>query len=144
MIDLHHDLLSIMYYSYIRRDYTYLDSWIKNFREDNVSGLLANLYFMNPLEMKEEIGAREINVLDMFKISTKMFKTYLPDEKVIFSIEGCDYIKDINELFEFGKSYTESGTGIGLYHVKDIVENHLNGNVTINKTKKGFEIQIRI
>ena len=53
-------------------------------------------------------------------------------------------IKDINELFEFGKSYTESGTGIGLYHVKDIVENHLNGNVTINKTKKGFEIQIRI
>lgn len=53
-------------------------------------------------------------------------------------------IKDINELFEFGKSYTESGTGIGLYHVKDIVENHLNGSVTINKSAKGFELQIRI
>ena len=103
MIDLHHDLLSIMYYSYIRRDYSYLDSWIKNFREDNVSGLLANLYFMNEDEMKIEIGDREINVLDMFRISTKMFKTYLPDEDVIFSIEGCDYIKDTNELEELYK-----------------------------------------
>ena len=100
MIDLHHDLLSIMYYSYIRRDYSYLDEWIKNFREDNVSGLLANLYFMNPDEMKEEIGDKEINVVDMFKVSTKMFKTYLPNEDVIFSIEGCDYIKDTNELEE--------------------------------------------
>lgn len=53
-------------------------------------------------------------------------------------------VKDINELFEFGKSYTESGTGIGLYHVKDIVENHLKGSVTINKETKGFELQIRI
>ena len=53
-------------------------------------------------------------------------------------------VKDVNELFEFGKSYTESGTGIGLYHVKDIVENNLNGEVAINKPAKGFELQIRI
>ena len=100
MIDLHHDLLSIMYYCYIRDDYSYLEDWIKNFREDNVSGLLANLYFMNPEEMKKEIGDREINVVEMFKISTELFKKYLPNEKVIFSIEGCDYIKDTNELEE--------------------------------------------
>ena len=100
MIDLHHDLLSIMYYSYIKNDYSYLEEWLKNFRKDNVSGLLANLYFMNPIEMKEEIGDREIDVVEMFRISTKMFKTYLPLEDVIFSIEGCDYIKDTNELEE--------------------------------------------
>ena len=100
MIDLHHDLLSIMYYCYIRDDYSYLEDWIKNFREDNVSGLLANLYFMNPEEMKKEIGDREINVVEMFKISTELFKKYLPNEKVIFSIEGCDYIKDTKELEE--------------------------------------------
>ena len=100
MIDLHHDLLSIMYYCYIRDDYSYLEDWIKNFREDNVSGLLANLYFMNPEEMKKEIGDREINVVEMFKISTELFKKYLPSEKVIFSIEGCDYIKDTKELEE--------------------------------------------
>ena len=100
MIDLHHDLLSIMYYSYLRDDYSYLEEWIKNFREDNVSGLLANLYFMNPEEMKKEIGDRDINVVEMFKISTDLFKKYLPNEDVIFSIEGCDYIKDTNELEE--------------------------------------------
>ena len=100
MIDLHHDLLSIMYYSYLRNDYSYLEEWIKNFNSDNVSGLLANLYFMNPEEMKKEIGDRDINVVEMFKISTDLFKKYLPNEDVIFSIEGCDYIKDTNELEE--------------------------------------------
>ena len=103
MIDLHHDLLSILYYCYIRDDYSYLEIWLKNFRKDNVSGLLANLYFMNLEEMKEEIGDREINVLEMFRISTNLFHKYLPEEDVIFSIEGCDYIKDTNELEELYK-----------------------------------------
>lgn len=104
MIDLHHDLLSIMYYSYLKDDYSYLEEWIKNFKKDNVSGLLANLYFMNRDEMEEEIGNRdEINVLEMFRVSTELFKKYLPDEDVIFSIEGCDYIKDVNELEELYK-----------------------------------------
>ena len=103
MIDLHHDLLSIMYYSYIRDDYSFLDKWLSNFRDDNVSGLLANLYFMNPEEMKVEIGDKDINVIEMFKISIEMFKKYLPNTDVIFSIEGCDYIKDINELEELYK-----------------------------------------
>lgn len=99
MIDLHHDLLSIMYYCYLRDDYSYLEEWIKNFRENNVSGLLANLYFMNKEEMAFEIGDdREIDVVKMFKLSTSLFKKYLPNEKVVFSIEGCDYIKDCDEL----------------------------------------------
>lgn len=100
MIDLHHDLLSILYYSYIYDDYSFLNKWLSNFREDNVSGLLANLYFMNPIEMKKELGDREINVLEMFKKSTELFKKFLPNENVIFSIEGCDYIKDTQELEE--------------------------------------------
>ena len=104
MIDLHHDLLSIMYYCYLRDDYSYLEEWLKNFRDDNVSGLIANLYYMSEDEMKVELGDnREINVLEMFKKSTELFKKYLPNEKVIFSIEGCDYIKDTNELEELYK-----------------------------------------
>ena len=103
MIDLHHDLLSIMYYSYIRDDYSYLEEWIKNFNSDNVSGLLANLYYMSLDEMEFELGSRDFDVVEMFKKSTDMFKKYLPDEKVIFSIEGCDYIKDTNELEELYK-----------------------------------------
>ena len=103
MIDLHHDLLSILYYCDLHKRDDYLREWIDNFREDNVSGLLANLYYMSPDEMKKELGDREINVLEMFKKSTLMFNKYLPLEKVIFSIEGCDYIKDTNELEELYK-----------------------------------------
>lgn len=98
MIDMHHDLLSIIYYSYLRNDNTYLMEWIKNFNGDNVSGILANLYFMNKEEMKEEIGDKEINVLEMFKISTELFRKYLPDTEVVYSIEGCDYIENPTEL----------------------------------------------
>ena len=100
MIDLHHDLLSILYYCYLRNDYEYVEKWVKNFHKENVDGLLANLYFMNPEEMQREIGDKEINVVEMFKISTELFQKYLPDEKVVFSIEGCDYIKDTEELEE--------------------------------------------
>lgn len=100
MIDCHHDLLSILYYCYCHDDYQYLEEWIQNFRDDNVSGLLANLYFMNPADMKEKFGLEEIDVTEMFRISTQLFHQYLPDYPVVFSIEGCDYIKDTHELEE--------------------------------------------
>ena len=47
------------------------------------------------------------------------------------------------ELFEFGKSYTPGGTGVGLYHIKNIVEKKLNGYAIINENVvKGFELQV--
>lgn len=101
MIDMHHDLLSIMYYCrYVLNNNRFLDSWLKNFNSDNVSGLIANLYYMSPEEMKHEMGDKEINVVNMFKKSTTMFKELLPDTKVVFSIEGCDYISGPDELEE--------------------------------------------
>lgn len=103
MIDMHYDMLSVIYQCYLRNDYSYIEKWIKNYNSDNVSGLLANLYFMNEEEMKAEIGNREINVLEMFRITTDILKKYLPNTKVIYSIEGCDYIKDTNELEELYK-----------------------------------------
>lgn len=100
MIDLHQDLLSIIYYSYLSGDETFLRKWLTNFKGDNVSGLFANLYFMNKEEMENKIGKGDINVVEMFRKSTELFRKYLKDEKVIFSIEGCDYIEDCNELEE--------------------------------------------
>lgn len=53
-------------------------------------------------------------------------------------------IADLNELFEFGKGYTLTGTGVGLYHIKDIVENDLQGTVTIeSEPQKGFALHVR-
>lgn len=100
MIDMHYDLLSVIYQCYLRMDYSYLEEWLANYNSDNVSGVIANLYFMNKDEMIEEFGESltEINVYDMFKKATEVFKEYASGLDVIFSIEGCDYIKDVNEL----------------------------------------------
>lgn len=102
MIDMHYDLLSVIYQCYLRMDYSYLEEWLANYNSDNVSGVIANLYFMNKDEMIEEFGESltEINVYDMFKKATEVFKEYASGLDVIFSIEGCDYIKDVNELEE--------------------------------------------
>ena len=53
-------------------------------------------------------------------------------------------VDDLNELFEFGKSYTVTGTGVGLYHIKDIVEKDLQGTITIeSEPQKGFALHVR-
>lgn len=97
---MHYDILSVLYQCYLRMDYKFIEKWVHYYNEDNVSGLIANLYFMNPEEMKNELGDNhsDIDVLEMFRISTNLFKKYLPNTKVLFSIEGCDYINDIAEL----------------------------------------------
>ena len=54
-------------------------------------------------------------------------------------------IVDVDELFEFGKGFTQTGTGVGLYHIKEIVVNKLHGIVKIDSEPgKGFTLQIRI
>ncbi len=96
MVDCHYDLLTILYCCYLKNDFSY----IKKIQEDlkEVDGLIANLYFMSKKEMEEELHITEINVVEMFQISTKLFQKYFKDKKVIYSIEGCDYIKDEKEL----------------------------------------------
>lgn len=102
MIDMHYDLLSVIYQCYLRMDYTYLDNWMKNYRLDNVSKLIANLYFMNEEEMKDELGDNydEIEVVEMFKTAKEILQRYISLDNVVLSIEGCDYIKDLDELEE--------------------------------------------
>lgn len=59
--------------------------------------------------------------------------------------DGLDpSIEDVRELFEFGKGYTFTGTGVGLYHIKSIVEEELKGTVDINlEETKGFALRVR-
>lgn len=59
--------------------------------------------------------------------------------------DGLDpNIEDERELFEFGKGYTFTGTGVGLYHIKSIVEEELKGTVDINlEETKGFALRVR-
>jgi len=53
-------------------------------------------------------------------------------------------IKDnvVENIFDFGFTTSRRGSGIGLYHVKEIIEK-LNGTITVNnKLKKGVEFII--
>lgn len=98
MIDMHYDLLSILYYCYIQNDFTYVKELQKYFNEQNVRGVIANLYFMSEEEMAREMNGHKINVVEMFEIATNLFKKYFPNVSVVYSIEGCDFVKDTEEL----------------------------------------------
>ncbi len=102
MIDMHFDLLTIIYECYLRMDYSYLEEVMKNFNPDNVSKVIANMYFMSKSEMLEEFGSNytDINVVEMFKIAKDILSKYMPLNKVILSIEGCGYINNLEELEE--------------------------------------------
>ena len=102
MIDMHFDLLSIIYQCYLRMDFTYLDDVMKNINSNNVEKLIANMYFMDKEEMKDQLGDNygEINVIEMFKIARDILQKYISLDNVILSIEGCDYINNLEELEE--------------------------------------------
>ncbi len=107
MIDLHYDLLSILYYSYVKNDFSYVETIQQRIKESGVTGVVANLYFMNENEMKEELGEyyKPIDVVEMFRIATSLFPKYFPDLDVVYSIEGCDYISgpdQLEELYHLG------------------------------------------
>lgn len=54
------------------------------------------------------------------------------------------HVTETDELFEFGKGYTKRGTGVGLAHIKDIV-NDMGGVVYIPiDNKEGFEIEMKL
>lgn len=109
MVDTHYDLLSICYVCYLKNDYTEIEKIVKKIRTDgDIKSIFANLYFMGEEEMKEELHPfyynKNINILEMFKISKNILENYLPDIDFIYSIEGCDYlnIEDLESLYNEG------------------------------------------
>lgn len=127
MIDCHYDLLTILYCCYLKNDFSYIEKLQVDLKE--VDGLIANLYFMSREEMEEELHIKEINVVEMFTISTKLFQKYFKDKKVIYSIEGCDYIKDEKELEELYQ--------LGLRNIL-LVWNNENRYGSGNRSKNGL------
>ena len=98
MFDLHIDLLSILYYSYILNDYSYVEKLQYYFKKNNIKGVVANLYFEEESSMLKLINNRGIDVVNMFELSKILFEKYFPNLEVIYSIEGCDYILSTSEL----------------------------------------------
>ena len=53
MIDTHYDLLTLLYIESLNNDYSYTEEFKKNFNKNNVTGIFANLYFMDKNEILE-------------------------------------------------------------------------------------------
>lgn len=133
MVDTHYDLLSICYVCYLNDDYTRIEKISKKIKaNNNIKCIFANLYFLNKEEMKRELHENyynsNVSVLDMFSISKKILKSYLPEIDFIYSIEGCDYV-DIEDL--------ELLYGEGLNSII-LVWNNENKYGSGNRTNKGL------
>ena len=102
----------------------------------------------------QDIGALIENIVsNSEKFNAKTIVVYLKDSEKNYLIDIIDdgigidrkKIKDVDSLFDFGKGFTASGSGVGLYHVKRIVTEKFKGTISINDTRlEGFEINIRI
>jgi len=132
MFDMHYDLLTIIYV--FKNNKNYLKQIENNI--NNLKGVVANLYFMNKKEMKEELNINKINVIKMFKETLKILKASNIKTKLIFSIEGCDYIKNEKELEKLNK--------LGLKAILPVWnnKNQYGSGIRTNKglTKKGKKI----
>lgn len=103
MFDMHYDLLSIVYKDYLSGNFQTTKQQCQCYRDDNVKGVVANLYFMSKEEMQQELHEKyyqeNVSVREMFKIAKRHCTKYLSNSTlVLYSIEGCDYIKDTVEL----------------------------------------------
>ncbi len=110
MFDAHYDLLSIALLAHHYQKPAYLQTLKNNFNEQNIHGIFANLYFMNEEEMLKEMNlpVEKINVLTMFQESKRQITKLQLPIKIIYSIEGCDYIKDEQELLALKEAGLDS------------------------------------
>lgn len=111
MYDMHYDLLTILYFNFYgtsnkRNPKKVIEECRNIYNPSNIHGGFINLYFMSKNEMEEELGITNYpyNVLEMFKKSTDLIEQFKHNNIIdkntdfIFSIEGCDYIQNEEEL----------------------------------------------
>lgn len=111
MYDMHYNLLTILYFNLKAQNpladpEQLIQDCVRMYRNNGIKGGIINLHFETPEEMKEKFGIDESelkNVKEMFKSSTNYFEGLkasgvIPDGEFIYGIEGCDFIKNANEL----------------------------------------------
>lgn len=96
----------------------------------------------------QDIGVLIENVISNStknKASQIVFKMYIENNNYYIDIsdDGNGLAPNANssEIFEFGKSYTKKGTGVGLYHIKQIIES-MHGEICVLHQDKGFGLRI--
>jgi signal transduction histidine kinase len=110
------------------------NSFIQKFKPLEISVLLDNL-----IDNAKKAGAKNF-CITVKGISEKEIEFSFADDGEKLS----DTIVNSNDIFEKGFS-TTNGSGLGLYHVADIIEKELKGTIKVNPNYlNGFELLVRL
>ena len=85
---------------------------------------------------KEEINAKNVTI-NFFKEKNILIMEYIDDGKGINSS-----IVDINSIFDIGVSTTEGGSGLGMYHIKELLD-EMKSSISVEKQLKGVKFLIK-
>ncbi|HLP52239.1 MAG TPA: ATP-binding protein [Chitinophagales bacterium] len=109
---------------------------IRNFRPIDMIFILDNLF-----DNSFKAGAKKVEIT-LVNLSPKILEMRIKDDG-----KGLDKaIKNVNDIFNYGFTTTQNmgGTGIGLYHVKNIIQK-MNGTIEINSDNHiGLEFIIHL
>ncbi len=114
------------------------DVWVSSFKKEYQQVILSILH--NAIDNFEERNIKDpkINII----IKTKRDRSYL----CIHDNGGGIEYNDINRIFEpyFTTKFSAQGTGLGLYMSKMIIENSMDGELSVKNENGGacFEIEI--
>ena len=111
------------------------DSFEYEFSPQDIGVVLENI-----VSNSEKFNAKNLYI-NMNASTTEYLIDIIDDGKGVDKTK----IKNLDSLFEFGKGFTSLGSGVGLYHIKSIINDKFHGDVSINEQRKsGFELNIRI
>ena len=119
MYDMHYDLLTILYYNLkennkLANKEKLIADCKKIYANNNILGGFIDLYFMSKEEMHDELGIEDSELEDVYAMLKKSIEhlDYFKKAEIIptdidflYSIEGCDYLKsvdDLEELYDLG------------------------------------------
>ena len=109
MFDLHYDLLSICKLLKQKGKKELLKEYLLPFQMGKMKGVFANLYFMSEEEMRKtfSLSKEEIKPFSLFLETKEMLDQNL-STKIVYSMEGCDYIESEEELEHLYQSGLDS------------------------------------
>lgn len=139
--------------------FAYIDEYVNEIAQYKQYERPIKIFFNNPqkLQLEKRFSVQDVTIIleniisnssknNSKNLSISIMKTN-NEIKLIFCDDGDgidrQQIKDVNVLFEFGKTYTSpKGTGVGLYQIKKIFEK-IDAEVRINNEyKNGFKLEV--